>query len=108
MHGRIRRYGLLTNEPVEQVFQGVREGFPIIKNAPGFLAYYTLIAGMARSPRSLSSRIEREPKIEHQAQGLGRGGLSSALPTSASETIVGEVGAHELNLIKLGIREILE
>jgi hypothetical protein len=33
--------------------------------------------------------------------------LSSALPTSP-ETIVGEVGAHELNLIKLGIREILE
>lgn len=33
--------------------------------------------------------------------------LSSALPTSP-ETIVGEVGAHELNLIKHGIREILE
>jgi drug/metabolite transporter (DMT)-like permease len=33
--------------------------------------------------------------------------LSSALPISP-EIIVGEVGAHEFNLIKLGIREIIE
>jgi len=32
MHVSIRRYGLLTREPVEKVLQGVREGFiPIIK-----------------------------------------------------------------------------
>jgi hypothetical protein len=33
--------------------------------------------------------------------------LSSVLPTSP-EIIVGEVGAHELNLNKLGIREVIE
>jgi len=27
MHIPIRRYGLLTREPVKQVLQGVREGF---------------------------------------------------------------------------------
>ena len=52
MHVSIRRYGLLTREPVKQVLQGVREGFiPIIKDQPGFLAYYALIAGVARSLR---------------------------------------------------------
>ena len=37
MYVAIRQYGLLTNEPVEKVMQGIREGFiPIIKKAPGF------------------------------------------------------------------------
>jgi hypothetical protein len=32
MYVAIRQYGLLTNEPVENVLQGIREGFiPIIK-----------------------------------------------------------------------------
>ena len=32
MYVSIRRYGLLTREPVEKVLQGVREGFiPIIE-----------------------------------------------------------------------------
>jgi hypothetical protein len=43
MYVAIRRYGLLTNEPVERVMQGIGEGFiSIIQRAPGFLAYYTL------------------------------------------------------------------
>jgi len=46
MYVAIRQYGLLTNGPAEKVMQGIGEGFiPIIKNAPGFLAYYTLDSG---------------------------------------------------------------
>ena len=47
MYVAIRQYGFLTNEPVENVFQGVREGSSslIIKNAPGLLAYYALNSG---------------------------------------------------------------
>ena len=46
MHVSIRRYGLLTREPVEKVLQGVREGFiPIIKDQPGFFSYYALDSG---------------------------------------------------------------
>ena len=34
MYVAIRRYGLLTNEPVENVMRGIREGFiPIINKA---------------------------------------------------------------------------
>ena len=52
MYVAIRQCGLVTNEPVEMVWQGVREGFiSIIKNAPGFLAITHWIAGMARSPQ---------------------------------------------------------
>jgi hypothetical protein len=109
MYVAIRRYGLLTNEPVEQVFQGIREGFiPIIKNAPGFLAYYTLDSGNGTltSISVFEDRAGAEKSNKLAEDWVGRS-LSSALPTSP-ETIVGEVGAHELNLIKLGIREILE
>jgi hypothetical protein len=105
----IRRYGLLTNEPVEQVFQGIREGFiPIIKNAPGFLAYYTLDSGYGTltSISVFEDRAGAEKSNKLAEDWVGRT-LSSAIPTSP-ETIIGEVGAHELNLIKLGIREILE
>ena len=46
MYVAIRQYGLLTNEPVEDVLRGIREGFiPIIRNAPGFLSYYALDSG---------------------------------------------------------------
>src|SRR5215203_5678959 len=104
MYVAIRRYGLLTNEPVEQVFQGIREGFiPIIKNAPGFLAYYTLDSGdgtlTSISVFEDGAGAEKSNKLAEDWVGRS---LSSALPTSP-ETIVGEVGAHELNLIKLGI-----
>jgi hypothetical protein len=52
MYVSIRRYGLLTREPVEKVLQGVREGFiPIIKDQPGFLAYCALNSGVAHSLR---------------------------------------------------------
>ena len=109
MYVAIRRYGLLTNEPVENVFQGIREGFiPIIEKAPGFLAYYVLDSG--GGPLTSISIFEHRAGAERSnklAQDWVGSALSSALPTSP-EIIVGEVGAHELNLIKFGIWEIIE
>jgi hypothetical protein len=109
MYVAIRQYGLLTNEPVENVFQGVREGFiPTIRNAPGFLAYYALDSGggTLTSISIFEDRAGAERSNKLAEDWVGRT-LSSALPTSP-EIIVGEVGAHELNLIKLGIREVIE
>jgi hypothetical protein len=109
MYVAIRRYGLVTNEPLEKVFQGIREGFiPIINNAPGFLAYYALDSGDG-TLTSISifedrAGAERSNKLAEDWVGMT---LSSVLPTSP-EIIVGEVGAHELKLTKLGIREIIE
>ena len=109
MYVAIRQYGLLTNESVENVFKGIREGFiPIIKNAPGFLAYYVLDSG-GGTLTSISifehqAGAERSNKLAEDWVGRS---MSSVLPTSP-EIIVGEVGAHELNLIKLGIWEIIE
>lgn len=108
MYVAIRQYGLLTNEPVEKVLQGIREGFiPIIRNAPGFVAYYALDSGRG-TLTSISvfehrAGAERSNKLAEDWVGWN---LSSALPTSP-EIIVGEVGAHEVNLTKLGIPESL-
>ena len=109
MYVAIRQYGLLTNEPVENVLQGIREGFiPLINNAPGFLAYYALDSGdgtlTSISVFEHRAGAERSNKL---AQDWVGSTLSSALPASP-EIIVGEVGAHELKLTKLGIREIIE
>jgi hypothetical protein len=109
MYVAIRQYGLLTNEPVDKVLQGIREGFiPIIKNAPGFLAYYALDSGSGTltSISVFEHRAGAEKSNKLAEDWVGRS-LSSALPTSPG-IIVGEVGAHEINLIKLGIREIIE
>ncbi len=104
MHVAIRQYGLLTREPIEQVLQGIREGFiPIIKNAPGFVAYYVLDSGSGTitSISIFEHRAGAERSNRLAEDWVGRN-LSSTLPTSP-EVIVGEVFAHELNLAKLGI-----
>jgi hypothetical protein len=109
MYVAIRQYGLVTNEPVDKVFQGVREGFiPIIKNAPGFLAYYVLDSGggTLTSVSIFEDRAGAERSNQLAEDWVGTT-LPSVLPTSP-EIIVGEVGAHELNLTKLGIWKILE
>ena len=109
MYVAIRQYGLLTNEPVEDVMRGIREGFiPIIKNAPGFLAYYALESGNGTltSISIFEHRAGAERSNKLAEDWVGRI-LSSALPTSP-EIIVGEVGAHELNLTKLGTREVIK
>src|SRR5215203_844535 len=108
MYVAIRQYGLLTNEPVENVFQGIREGFiPIIRNAPGFLAYYALDSGggTLTSISIFEHRAGAERSNRIAENWIGKN-LTSTLPTSP-EIIVGEVGAHEFNLTKLGIREVI-
>ncbi len=109
MYVAIRRYGLVTNEPLEKVFQGIMEGFiPIINNAPGFLAYYALDSGdgTLTSISIFEDRAGAERSNKLAEDWVGRT-LSSVLPTSP-QIIVGKVGAHELKLTKLGIREIIE
>jgi hypothetical protein len=49
MHVAIRRYQLEDPGSVDEVLGRVNEGFiPIIKDAPGFLAYYALDSGAVR------------------------------------------------------------
>src|SRR5215217_207349 len=82
--------------------------YPYHQKCTGFLAYYTLDSGDSTltSISVFEDRAGAEKSNKLAEDWVGRS-LSSALPTSP-ETIVGEVSAHELNLIKLGIREILE
>ena len=108
MHVSIRRYGLLTREPVKQVLQGVREGFiPIIKDQPGFLAYYALDSGggTLTSISIFEHRAGAEKSNKMAEDWIGKN-LMNTLPTSP-DIIVGEVGAHEFNLTKLGIGELI-
>ena len=108
MYVSIRRYGLLTREPVEKVLQGVREGFiPIIKDQPGFLAYYALDSGggTLTSISIFEHRAGAEKSNKMAVDWVGKN-LINTLPTSP-EIIVGEVGAHELNLTKLGMHEVI-
>jgi hypothetical protein len=108
MHVSIRRYGLLTREPVEKVMQGVREGFlPIIRDQPGFLAYYVLNSGSGTlTSISIFEHRAGAEKSNRMAEAWVGKNMTNTLPTSP-EIIVGEVGAHELNLTKLGIRELI-
>ena len=107
MYVSIRRYGLLTREPVKEVLQGVREGFlPIIRDQPGFLAYYSIDSGggTLTSISIFEHRAGAERSNRIAENWIGKN-LTNTLPTSP-EIIVGEVGAHELNPTKLGIREV--
>ncbi|MGH3147340.1 MAG: hypothetical protein ACRDTR_16200 [Rubrobacter sp.] len=109
MYVAIRRYGLLTNEPVEDVLRGIREGFiPIIRGAPGFLAYYVLDSGGGTlTSISIFEQRAGAERSNRLAEDWVGSSLASALPTSP-EVIVGEVGAHEVNPAKLGLRDIIE
>ena len=105
MYVAIRQYGLLTNGPAEKVMQGIGEGFiPIIKNAPGFLAYYTLDSGggTLTSVSVFEHRAGAERSNKLAEDWVGRA-LPSALPTSPVVR-VGKVGAHELNPTELDTR----
>jgi hypothetical protein len=108
MYVSIRRYGLLTREPVKEVLQGVREGFlPIIRDQPGFLAYYSIDSGggTLTSISIFEHRAGAERSNRIAENWIGKN-LTNTLPTSP-EIIVGEVGAHELNLTKLSIRQVI-
>jgi hypothetical protein len=106
MHIAIRRYGLLTREPIEKVLQGIREGFmPILKKEPGFLAYYALSSGSGTitSISIFEHRAQAEKSSRMAEDWVGKN-LTNTLPTSP-EIISGEVGVHELNLSKLSLHE---
>lgn len=109
MHVAIRRYRLLGSSSADEVLQRVREGFiPIIKDAPGFLAYYAVDGGGGTlASVSIFEHRAGAEESNRMAADWVRENLSSMFP-NPPEIIEGEVGAHELNLAKLGIREVTE
>jgi hypothetical protein len=109
MHIAIRHYRMDPNL-VGEVIQQIDEGFmPIIKGAPGFLAYYALDAGASglATIGVFEERAGAEESITMAANFIRERNLTSLLP-NPPEIIAGEVGAHELNLTKLGIRKVTE
>jgi len=111
MHVAIRRYQLDPGS-VDEVMRHVNEGFiPIIKDAQGFLAYYALdtgdfIKGVFASVSVFEDREGAEESINMGTDYI-RQNLASLMP-NPPEITAGEVRAHELNLTKLGIREVKE
>ena len=105
----IRRYEM---DPVSvgEVIRQIDEGFiPTIKDAPGFLAYYALDAGAGglATVGVFEERTGAEESIKMAADFIRQENLTSLLP-NPPEIIAGEVGTHELNLAKLGIRKVTE
>ena len=108
MHVAIRRYQL-DPDSVDAVLRQVDEGFiPIIKDAQGFLAYYALRAGAGEvaTVSVFEDQAGAEESIRMAADWV-RDNLAALLP-NPPEVIAGEVGAHELNLTRLGIRKVRE
>ena len=108
MHVAIRRY---QTDPasVDEIMRHVNEGFiPIIKDAEGFLAYYALNAGAGKiaTVSVFEDQAGAEESIRMAADWV-RQNLAALLP-DPPEITEGEVGAHELNLTKLGIRKVRE
>ncbi len=108
MHVAIRRY---RTDPasVEEVMRQVNEGFiPIIKDADGFLAYYALKAGSDEvATVSIFEDQAGAEESSRRAADWVRQNLAALLP-DPPEITAGEVQAHELNLTRLGIRQIRE
>jgi quinol monooxygenase YgiN len=108
MHIVIRRYQLDPGS-VDEVMQHVNEGFiPIIKDAPGFLAYYALDSGGGEiaTISVFEDQAGAEESINMAADFIQQN-LASLLP-NPPEIIAGEVDAYELNLPKLGVRKVTE
>jgi hypothetical protein len=108
MHIAIRRY-LVDPGSVEEITRGAEEGFiPSIKAASGFLAYYVVDAGdgVVATVSVFETREGAEDSIRMAADWI-RQNMASLLP-NPPEITAGEVASHELNLTKLGIREVKE
>src|SRR5215218_5892665 len=108
MHIAIRHYRMDPGS-LDEVNRHIQESFiPLIKDAPGFLAYYALDAGNGEiaTVSVFEDRGGAEESIGMAADYV-RENLASLMP-NPPEIIAGEVGAHELNLTKLGIREVKE
>ena len=73
MYVAIRRYQLEDPGSVDEVLGRVNEGFiPIIKDAPGFLAYYALDSGGGEvTSVSVSSRTNRQLRSRTQRPRTG-------------------------------------
>ena len=109
MHAVIRRYQLGDPGSVDELLQRVTEGFiPIVKDAPGFLAYYALDSGggTVTSVSVFEDQAGAEESNSRAADWVNQN-LASMIP-NPPEIIAGEVGAHELNLAKLGVRKVTE
>ena len=108
MHVVIRRYQLDPGS-VDEIMRQINEGFiPIIKDAEGFLAYFALNAGAGEiaTVSVFEDQAGAEESIKMAADFI-RQNMAALLP-NPPEITAGEVGAHELNLTKLGIREVRE
>jgi hypothetical protein len=108
MHLAIRRYQVDPGS-IDEIMRKIDEGFlPIIKDAQGFLAYYALHSrdGELATVGVFEDRAGAEESIKMAADFVEQN-LASLLP-NPPEITAGEVGAHELNLTKLGIREVKE
>jgi heme-degrading monooxygenase HmoA len=109
MYIAIRRYRLSVGSSAAELLRQVNEGFiPIIKEAPGFLAYYVLDSGndTVASVSVFEDRAGAEESNRRAEEWVGQN-LSRMISTSPDITS-GEVGAYELNLAQLGIREVRE
>ena len=111
MHLAIRRYQV-DPASMDEIIRHVNEGFiPIIKDVQGFLAYYALdtgdfVKGVLASVSVFEDRESAEESINMAADYI-RQNMASLMP-NPPEITAGEVRAHELNLTKLGIREVKE
>jgi quinol monooxygenase YgiN len=109
MHVAIRRYQLDPGSSVDELVRRVNEGFiPIIKDAPGFLAYYALDSGSdtITSVSVFEDEAGAEESNRRAADWVGEN-LAAMLP-NPPEIIAGEVKTQELNLTKLGVRKVTE
>ena len=106
MHVAIRRFQVDPGS-VDEIMRHINEGFiPLIKDAKGFLAYYALKA--SDSEIATVSVFEDQAGAEASNKVAGdyaRQNLASLTPNPPQIT-AGVVYAHELNLTKLGVREV--
>jgi hypothetical protein len=96
MHVAIRRYQMDPSASVEELMRRVNEGFiPIIKDAPGFLAYYAVDSGLGTvTSVSVFENQAGADESNRMAADWVRENLASMLP-NPPEITAGEVGAHE-------------
>ena len=108
MHVVIRRYQVEPSS-VGEVMRQIDEHFvPIIKDAPGFLAYYALDAGVgALATISVFEDLAGVDESSRMAAKFVRDNLASLLPLPP-QIVAGEVGTHELNLSRVGVRQVIE
>jgi hypothetical protein len=98
MHVAIRRYQLEYPGSVDEVLGRVNEGFiPIVKYAPGFLAYYALDSGGGEvtSVSVFEDQSAAEESNTKAADWVGQN-LASMVP-NPPEILAGEVGATRVN-----------